>query len=191
MVWIIVSILPAVRLYCILHFYEIGKWAIEGMLKDGLKGDSGLVLKSKAKHAAIAASLDRPFSFNKKPLVIQYDVTFQNGQECGGAYIKLLTQETGMRLSQFNDKTPYTIMFGPDKCGNDHKVNIFVFVYLFCQILIVFIFIYRNVAAFHLHPQKSQGRHTLWKACKETICQAGWLLQRRKAPSVHSGHHAR
>ena len=23
---------------------------------------------------------------------------------------------------QFNDKTPYTIMFGPDKCGMDHKV---------------------------------------------------------------------
>ncbi|CAG5135406.1 unnamed protein product, partial [Candidula unifasciata] len=27
---------------------------------------------------------------------------------------------------QFTDKTPYTIMFGPDKCGNDHKVH-FIF----------------------------------------------------------------
>jgi calnexin len=87
-----------------------------------LKGDNGLVLKSKAKHAAISASLDRPFFFTNKPLIVQYDVTLQNGQECGGAYIKLLTKETGMRLSQFHDKTPYTIMFGPDKCGNDHKV---------------------------------------------------------------------
>jgi calnexin len=103
-----------------------GKWAVEGMIKDGLKGDMGLVLKSKAKHAAIAASLDRPFSFTNKPLIVQYDVTFQNGQECGGAYIKLLTQETGMRLSQFQDKTPYTIMLGPDKCGNDHKLH-FIF----------------------------------------------------------------
>lgn len=83
----------------------------------------GLVLKSKAKHAAISASLDRPFLFTNKPLIVQYDVTFQNGQDCGGAYIKLLTQQTGMRLSQFTDKTPYTIMFGPDKCGNDHKVS--------------------------------------------------------------------
>lgn len=82
----------------------------------------GLVLKSKAKHAAISAKLDRPFFFTTKPLIVQYDVTLQNGQECGGAYIKLLTQETGMRLSQFQDKTPYSIMFGPDKCGNDHKV---------------------------------------------------------------------
>ncbi|KAK4002880.1 calnexin isoform X2 [Daphnia magna] len=103
-----------------------GKWAVEGLLKDGLKGDLGLVLKSKAKHAAISASLDRPFMFTNKPLIVQYDVTFQNGQECGGAYIKLLTQETGMRLSQFTDKTPYTIMFGPDKCGNDHKLH-FIF----------------------------------------------------------------
>jgi len=86
-----------------------------------------LVLKSKAKHAAISASLDRPFFFVNKPLIIQYDVTLQNGQECGGAYIKLLTRETGMRLSQFNDKTQYTIMFGPDKCGNDHKVKLNVF----------------------------------------------------------------
>ena len=60
-----------------------------------MKGDNGLVLKSKAKHAAISASLDR-----------QYDVSLQNGQECGGAYIKLPTKETGMKLSQFHDKTP-------------------------------------------------------------------------------------
>ncbi|XP_046442797.1 calnexin-like isoform X2 [Daphnia pulex] len=103
-----------------------GKWAVESLMKDGLKGDLGLVLKSKAKHAAISAPLDRPFVFTNKPLIVQYDVTFQNGQECGGAYIKLLTQETGMRLSQFTDKTPYTIMFGPDKCGNDHKLH-FIF----------------------------------------------------------------
>lgn len=102
--------------------YLTGKWAVEGLIKDGLKGDLGLVLKSKAKHAAISAPLDRPFHFNTKPLIVQYDVTFQTGQECGGAYLKLLTQETGMRLSQFRDKTPYTIMFGPDKCGTDHKV---------------------------------------------------------------------
>lgn len=103
-----------------------GKWAVEGLLKDALKGDLGLVLKSKAKHAAISAPMDRPFAFTSKPLIVQYDVTFQNGQECGGAYIKLLTQESGMRLSQFRDKTPYTIMFGPDKCGNDHKLH-FIF----------------------------------------------------------------
>lgn len=121
-------------------------------MKDALKGDMGLVLKSKAKHAAIAAPLDRPFTFATKPLIVQYDVTFQNGQECGGAYLKLLTQETGMRLSQFRDKTPYTIMFGPDKCGNDHKVKWNVCVYLLMHCL-KDSQIFRTVA-FHLPTQK-------------------------------------
>lgn len=29
-------------------------------------------------------------------------------------------------FEQFNDQTPYTIMFGPDKCGNDIKLH-FIF----------------------------------------------------------------
>lgn len=77
-----------------------------------MKGDLGLVLKSKAKHAAIAARLNKPFVFSDKPLVVQYEVTLQvkkklfvwfikefyfivlwlqEGQECGGSYIKLLS----------------------------------------------------------------------------------------------------
>nr|CAD7573989.1 unnamed protein product [Timema californicum] len=104
-----------------------GKWEVESPQKNPLKGDLGLVLKSKAKHAAISSRLDRPFSFVTKPLVVQYEVTLQEGQECGGAYIKLLSlgKQTA-DLRQFHDKTPYTIMFGPDKCGNDHKLH-FIF----------------------------------------------------------------
>lgn len=48
-----------------------------------------MVLKSKAKHAAIAVPLKKPFTFTNKPLVVQYEVNLQNGQECGGAYIKV------------------------------------------------------------------------------------------------------
>ena len=83
------------------------------------------MLKSKAKHAAIASKLDKPFYFTEKPLIVQYEVNFQEGQECGGAYLKLLshTKET-QDLKQFYDKSPYTIMFGPDKCGNDYKVGL-------------------------------------------------------------------
>ena len=104
-----------------------GEWKIESSVKDSLSGDSGLVLKSKAKHSAISAKLNRPFVFNTKPLIVQYEVLFQEGQECGGAYLKLLTEgKDSNNLSQFHDKTPYTIMFGPDKCGNDHKLH-FIF----------------------------------------------------------------
>ncbi|XP_067900125.1 calnexin [Heterodontus francisci] len=100
-----------------------GKWEVEEMKDSKLHGDKGLVLKSRAKHHAIAALLDRPFTFDNKPLFIQYEVNFQNGIECGGAYIKLLSKTKDLMLEKFHDKTPYTIMFGPDKCGEDYKLH--------------------------------------------------------------------
>lgn len=104
-----------------------GKWEVEAPSKSHLKGDLGLVLKSKARHHAIAAKLTKPFTFDHKPFVLQYEVHFQDGQECGGAYLKLLSDlEENSDLKQFHDKSPYTIMFGPDKCGSDHKLH-FIF----------------------------------------------------------------
>jgi hypothetical protein len=44
------------------------------------------------------------------------------GPDCGGAYIKLLTQPPNNKKfnpSHFNANTPYTIMFGPDKCRDE------------------------------------------------------------------------
>lgn len=71
--------------------------------------------------------MNKPFTFSDKPFIVQYEVTLQEGQECGGSYIKLLSSgiET-TDLTLFNDKTKYTIMFGPDKCGNDFKLH-FIF----------------------------------------------------------------
>ncbi|XP_002735033.1 calnexin-like [Saccoglossus kowalevskii] len=103
-----------------------GKWALEEPEKQPLVGDLGLVLKSRAKHHAISAPLSKPFVFEDDPLIVQYEVKFQNGQECGGAYIKLLSGDKKLKLSEFHDKTPYTIMFGPDKCGQDAKLH-FIF----------------------------------------------------------------
>lgn len=105
-----------------------GVWNWEAPQRIVWKDDVGLVLKSKAKHAAIAARLTKPFTFTEnKDLVVQYEVTMQEGQECGGAYIKLLSADPESEdLTKFNDKTPYTIMFGPDKCGNDIKMH-FIF----------------------------------------------------------------
>ncbi|XP_052005780.1 calnexin-like [Xyrauchen texanus] len=103
-----------------------GKWEVEEMQDTKLPGDKGLVLKSKAKHHAISALLLRPFTFDTKPLIIQYEVNFQTGIDCGGAYVKLLSQTHDLDLEQFVDKTPYSIMFGPDKCGEDYKLH-FIF----------------------------------------------------------------
>ncbi|XP_060740470.1 calnexin [Tachysurus vachellii] len=103
-----------------------GQWEVEEMKDSKLPGDKGLVLKSRAKHHAISALLLRPFVFNTKPLIVQYEVNFQNGIDCGGAYVKLLSQSEDLNLDEFVDKTPYTIMFGPDKCGEDYKLH-FIF----------------------------------------------------------------
>ncbi|XP_056625856.1 calnexin isoform X2 [Triplophysa dalaica] len=103
-----------------------GKWEVEEMQDTKLPGDKGLVLKSRAKHHAISGLLLRPFIFETKSLIVQYEVNFQTGIDCGGAYVKLLSQTDDLNLEQFVDKTPYTIMFGPDKCGEDYKLH-FIF----------------------------------------------------------------
>ncbi|MGH0186228.1 UNVERIFIED_CONTAM: hypothetical protein FKN15_021110 [Acipenser sinensis] len=56
----------------------------------------------------------------------RYEVTFQKGIDCGGAYIKLLSHSNQLDLTQFHDTTPFSIMFGPDKCGEDDKLH-FIF----------------------------------------------------------------
>ncbi|XP_043917559.1 calmegin [Protopterus annectens] len=103
-----------------------GLWTIEELKENTIPGDRGLVLKSRAKHHAIAAMLKTPFIFENEPLIVQYEVNFQDGIDCGGAYIKLLSSTDELDLEEFHDRTPYTIMFGPDKCGEDYKLH-FIF----------------------------------------------------------------
>lgn len=50
---------------------SVGRWAVEQLKENKIPGDQGLVLKSRAKHHAIAAMLDKPFVFKDDPLVIQ------------------------------------------------------------------------------------------------------------------------
>ncbi|XP_033168679.1 calnexin [Drosophila mauritiana] len=115
------------------------KWVLSQAKRDGIwnwespqrifwANDLGLVLKSKAKNAAIAAPFRQPFDFKSgKPLVVQYEITWQEGQVCGGSYLKLLSAgKDTEQLNAFNDKTPFTIMFGPDKIGKDVEMH-FIF----------------------------------------------------------------
>jgi calnexin len=104
-----------------------GEWLVESSSDVVLDGDLGLVLKSKAKHHAISSKLAKPFVFtNGKTLVVQYEVKFQNALECGGAYVKLLAEDPEFTLESFTDKSSYSIMFGPDKCGMDKKFHFIV-----------------------------------------------------------------
>lgn len=103
-----------------------GEWTIESPTIGGFSEDRGLVMKTSAKHYATSAMFETPFMFDKDYLVIQYEVNFQEGLSCGGAYVKLLSQSDKLKLENVQEKTPYTIMFGPDKCGNSNKIH-FIF----------------------------------------------------------------
>ncbi len=104
-----------------------GEWAVEeaSVLK-GIEGDLGLVAKTAAAHHAISAKFPHAIDNKGKQLVVQYEVKLQDGLECGGAYIKLLKEQKGYKASSFEDKTPYVIMFGPDRCGSTNKIH-FIF----------------------------------------------------------------
>ncbi|KAH7278296.1 hypothetical protein KP509_38G034600 [Ceratopteris richardii] len=87
----------------------------------------GLLASEKAKKYGIATTLPKVVHFEDKPVVLQYELRLQNGIECGGSYLKFLqVQEDGWTPEQLDNESPYSIMFGPDKCGATNKVH-FIF----------------------------------------------------------------
>ncbi len=65
----------------------------------------------------MAAALASPL-LPSEGLVVQYEVKFSQGHKCGGAYLKLLSTPTdGSPLvpEKLKPKSPFSIMFGPDK----------------------------------------------------------------------------
>ncbi|ESK96243.1 calnexin [Moniliophthora roreri MCA 2997] len=109
-------------------FSYVGEWKVEEPLISVIENDHGLVAKSKAAHHAISAPFASPIDFKDKPLVVQYEVKYQKGGNCGGGYLKLL--EDGFQTSgkEFSDTTPWVVMFGPDLTCPGTKVH-FIFRY--------------------------------------------------------------
>ncbi|CAO2826921.1 unnamed protein product [Amaranthus hypochondriacus] len=86
--------------------------------------DYGLLVSEKARKYAIVKELEKPVELKGKTIVLQYETRLQNGLECGGAYLKYLRpQEAGWVPKEFDSESPYSIMFGPDKCGSTNKVH--------------------------------------------------------------------
>ncbi|KAH7104891.1 Calreticulin-domain-containing protein [Auriculariales sp. MPI-PUGE-AT-0066] len=105
----------------------VGKWSVEeSSVYPAIDGDLGLVAKSKATHHAISAPFTKAIALGEKPLVVQYEVKYQQGGNCGGGYIKLLEDGFQNAGREFDDKTPWTIMFGPDLTCPGTKVH-FIF----------------------------------------------------------------
>jgi hypothetical protein len=86
------AVAHADHIYSTQVFSYVGKWSVEEpTVYPGIDGDEGLVLKTKAAHHAISAPFEAPLDPKGKTIVAQYEVKLQKGLECGGAYIKLLT----------------------------------------------------------------------------------------------------
>lgn len=86
--------------------------------------DYGLLVSEPARKYAIVKELDSSVDLKDGTVVLQYEVRLQNGLECGGAYLKYLRpQDAGWVAKEFDNESPYTIMFGPDKCGATNKVH--------------------------------------------------------------------
>ncbi|KAJ4974491.1 hypothetical protein NE237_007665 [Protea cynaroides] len=86
--------------------------------------DFGLLVSEKARKYAIVKELDEPVNLKEGTVVLQFETRLQDGLECGGAYLKYLRpQEAGWKSKEFNNESPYSIMFGPDKCGSTNKVH--------------------------------------------------------------------
>ena len=85
--------------------------------------DKGLVVGDPAQKHAVSTLFSEPIDPKGKGLVIQYELQLKNPLYCGGAYIKLLTATDKLDVEGFVADTPYTIMFGPDRCGETNKVH--------------------------------------------------------------------
>jgi hypothetical protein len=91
-----------------------------------MNGDKGLVAKTKAAHHAISAPFGSPIDPKGKTLVIQYEAKYQKGGNCGGGYVKVLEDGFQTAGKEFDDKTPWVVMFGPDLTCPGTKVH-FIF----------------------------------------------------------------
>jgi len=98
-----------------------GRFEVGVGKKAQIPGDKGLIVTQKAKHYGMSALVTSPVG---STFSIQYETRFDEGINCGGAYLKFPTGFT--ELEKFDNDVKYSIMFGPDKCGGTSKVH-FIF----------------------------------------------------------------
>jgi calnexin len=83
--------------------------------------DFALSLPVAARYYGLVSMLRRPVVLSERATtVIQYEVKFSQKLECGGAYLKLVSSNATLDPAQLVDTTPFSVMFGPDRCGPDN-----------------------------------------------------------------------
>ncbi|KIZ03137.1 Calreticulin Flags: Precursor [Monoraphidium neglectum] len=96
-----------------------GKWYGDA------EADKGIKTGPDSKFFAISSELKKPFTNDKKDLVVQFSVKHEQDIDCGGGYIKLVPGSSKDKIKDFGGDTPYSVMFGPDICGfGTRKVHV-------------------------------------------------------------------
>jgi calnexin len=103
-----------------------GKWTIqETGSPQALPKEKMIYMNDRSSYYGLSTKFPFPLDLRGKTLVVQYEMRYQTPMECGGSYIKLFHNDN-FEPETLGNETRYIIMFGPDKCGNDHKVH-FIF----------------------------------------------------------------
>ena len=96
-------------------------------LEDVFPDDKALFLESESQHYAIAKPFDENFIIKEgEDLVFQFELALGSHISCGGAYVKLLRPYEDGDIEEYSNEFPYSIMFGPDKCGQTNKIHFIV-----------------------------------------------------------------
>jgi calnexin len=92
----------------------------------GFEKDKGLQLTQEMKYYGVSTMLQTPFAPSGGDTVLQYEIKF-DVFTCGGAYLKFLRAPEGegqaLDLLGVDNDSPFSVMFGPDRCGADNKVH--------------------------------------------------------------------
>jgi hypothetical protein len=88
-------------------------------------GDTAITVPEPNRRYALAAPLPRgAVDAGAEGLVVQYEAQFTDTHGCGGAYVKLLAVDPlEWDPKRVGRRTPYSVMFGPDRCGGASRVR--------------------------------------------------------------------
>eukprot|EP00591_Stephanopyxis_turris_P004987 CAMPEP_0195515162 /NCGR_PEP_ID=MMETSP0794_2-20130614/6323_1 /TAXON_ID=515487 /ORGANISM="Stephanopyxis turris, Strain CCMP 815" /LENGTH=405 /DNA_ID=CAMNT_0040643545 /DNA_START=84 /DNA_END=1301 /DNA_ORIENTATION=+ len=104
---------------------DMGEWVqTAGKWHGDDANDMGVQTSEDAKFYGMSAALTSTIDNTGKDLVIQYSVKHEQSIDCGGAYIKLLPGGDKFDAAKFGGDTEYSIMFGPDICGQTKRTHV-------------------------------------------------------------------
>ena len=108
-----------------IHKYE-GRWEVAepSVFFGGKPGDKALITQDPGMLYAISTKFAESLEVELiKPFVLQYELKFQDGLECGGAYLRLMADEPDFDPKTFTIAQPSSLLFGPEHCGYFDRIH--------------------------------------------------------------------